>query len=128
MDYSTLRSLHIGCAALSIGLFASRGALQLLGVDWRRWRWLRILPHANDTVLLTAAVSLAVLSGQYPLARPWLTAKVVALVLYVVLGRIALQPRPGRRLHLPAWLAALACAGYIVGVAVTRSPSLGLGA
>ena len=39
------------------------------------------MPHVNDTLLLSAAIALAVMSAQYPLVQPWLTAKVVALCL-----------------------------------------------
>jgi uncharacterized membrane protein SirB2 len=127
MDYPTIRVVHIACAAISIGLFATRGALQLRGVDSRRWRWLRIAPHFNGTLLLTAAVALAVPSAQCPLAQPWLTAKVVAPCAYVTLGRVALRRGASARARPIAFAAALASVGYIVGVAFTRSVTLGLG-
>ena len=126
MDYLNVRTVHIACAGISIGLFAARGAMQLGGVEWRCWRWLRTVPHLNDTVLLGAAVTLAVMSGQYPFVQTWLTAKVLALCAYIGLGRVAL----GR--HVPplrrriAFAAAMLSVGYIVAVAVTRSASLGL--
>ena len=69
MDYLSVRSVHIACAGISISLFAARGLMQVGGVDWRRWGWLRIAPHLNDTVLLGAAVALAVMSGQYPFVQ-----------------------------------------------------------
>jgi len=126
MDYLSVRTVHIATACTSIALFTARGAMQLGGIDWRRWRWLRIAPHLNDTLLLAAAITLAVMSGQYPLAQGWLTAKVVALFVYVGLGSVALRrglPAPARGV---AFIAALASVGYIVGVALTRSASLGL--
>lgn len=126
MDYASVRTLHITCAGLSIALFSARGLMQIRGIDWRRWRWLRIAPHLNDTVLLGAAVALAWLSGQYPLALPWLTAKVLGLLLYIVVGRIALRPDVSATVRLLAFAGALASVGYIVGVAMTRSPTFGL--
>lgn len=126
MDYATIRALHVTCAGLSIALFCARGAMQLGGIDWRRWRWLRVAPHVNDTVLLGAAITLAVMSAQYPLRQPWLTAKVIALLLYIVLGGVALRPGLSMQVRSMAFAAALASVGYIVGVALTRSPSLGL--
>ncbi len=126
MEYSTLRAVHVGSAGISISLFALRGAMQLKGVDWRHWRWLRVAPHFNDTLLLAAAVTLAVMSAQYPLAQPWLTAKVLALCVYVVLGSVALRRDASRRKTLIAFAAALASVGYIVAVALTRSASMGL--
>ena len=126
MDYASVRTLHITCAGLSIALFSARGLMQIRGIDWRRWRWLRIAPHLNDTVLLGAAIALAWLSGQYPLALPWLTAKVLGLLLYIVVGRIALRPEVSTTTRLLAFAGALASVGYIVGVAMTRSPTLRL--
>ena len=126
MDYLTVRTVHIATACISIGLFTARGAMQLGGIDWRRWRWLRIAPHLNDTVLLTAAITLSVMSGQYPLAQGWLTAKVVALFVYVGLGSVALRRGLPTRTRGAAFIAALASVGYIVGVARTRSATLGL--
>ena len=126
MDYLTIRNLHIACAGISITLFVARASMQLRGIDWRRWRWLRVLPHLNDTALLAAAIALAVMSSRYPWTEAWLAAKVLGLFLYGAFGRLALKPDttpPRRRL---AFAAALATVGCIVAVAVTRSPSLGL--
>jgi uncharacterized membrane protein SirB2 len=126
MEYSTLRAVHVGCACISISLFALRGAMQLKGVDWRRWRWLRVAPHFNDTLLLAAAITMAVMSAQYPLAHTWLTAKVLALCVYVALGSVALRRDVSLRKRRVAFAAAIVSAGYIVAVALTRSASIGL--
>ncbi|HWU84823.1 MAG TPA: SirB2 family protein, partial [Rhodocyclaceae bacterium] len=69
MSYLALRHLHISCALLSIALFSLRAGLLLAGRGVPRT--LRWLPHVNDTVLLAAAIVLAVWSGQYPLQQPW---------------------------------------------------------
>jgi uncharacterized membrane protein SirB2 len=122
MIYLAIRHLHITCAILSISLFLLRGSLALAGRDWRRGPLLRWLPHLNDTVLLAAAATLAIMSHQYPLQSNWLTAKVAALFAYILLGKQALQPNMPRAKRA-AWLAAaLASVSYIVAVAVSRNP------
>ena len=126
MDYASVRAIHVVCAGISIALFIARGSMQLAGVDWRRWRWLRLAPHLNDTLLLGAAVALALASHQYPLAQPWLTAKVVALLAYIALGMVALRAGTAAAPRLLAFCLALATVAYIVAVAVTRSATLGL--
>lgn len=127
MPYAEIRLLHISCAAISITLFALRGALQFHGIAWRRWRVLRIAPHINDTVLLTAAVTMSWYSHQYPLQQGWLSAKVLALLLYIALGSVAFREGLARKVQLLAFAAALLTVGYIVLVAISRSASLGLG-
>jgi uncharacterized membrane protein SirB2 len=127
MDYSSVKTLHVSCVGISISLFVLRGALQLQSRPWRQWWLLRRLPHIVDTVLLSSALWLAWRSGQYPWVNGWLTAKVLALLLYIGLGARALGQNTPPAQRLPCFVAALLCVGYIVGVALTRSPSWALG-
>ncbi len=122
MDYYALKYLHMSCAALSGGLFLLRGCWMLFQPARLQQRWVRVAPHIIDTALLASAVTLAVLSGQYPLAQGWLSAKVLALLLYIVLGTVALKRGKTRAVRAGAFAAALACFGYIVAVAVSKQP------
>ncbi len=126
MDYLAVRHLHITCAILSIGLFTVRGSLEMAGVRWRDFRFLRIAPHLVDTVLLSAAIWLAVTSQQYPFVQGWLTAKVLGLLAYICLGWVALKPRFSSGTRWAAFLGALMTVSYIIGVAMTRSSTWGL--
>lgn len=120
MEYATLKVLHVGSAILSITGFTVRGVLMLRGSPLLRARFVRIAPHVVDTVLLTSAVALAWLSGQYPLAQAWLTAKVAALLVYIVLGAVALRHGQTLRVRAIAFVLALCTVLYIVCVALTR--------
>ena len=120
MDYLAIKHLHMGCAGLSIAMFLLRGTWMLQGSSMLQRRWVKIVPHLVDTVLLGSAITLAVISQQYPFAQPWLGAKVVALVLYIVLGAIALKRGRTLRIRAIAFAAAIATFAYIVMVAVTR--------
>ena len=126
MNYILVRHVHIVCAVLSITFFLIRGVMQTVGWPWRQWGWLRIAPHLIDTLLLGAAIALACQSHQYPIAQAWLSAKVVALLLYIGLGMIVLHPGASGVLQRTSFLAALVAVSYIVGVALTRSATLGL--
>jgi uncharacterized membrane protein SirB2 len=53
---------------------------------------------------------------------PWLTAKVVALVAYIVLGAVALKYGRTKAVRSVALVAAILTFAYIVAVAVTRNP------
>lgn len=87
-------------------------------------RLTRVLPHVVDTLLLGTGVALALLSAQYPFVQSWLTAKIVALVIYIGLGMVALKRGRTKAVRLAALAGALLTFGYIVGVALTRSAGL----
>jgi uncharacterized membrane protein SirB2 len=121
-EYAVLKAIHVGCAAASYALFCLRGVWMMRNAAIRRARWVRIVPHVVDTVLLTSAIAMTVAIGQYPFGAGWLTAKVLALVLYIALGLVALKWGPDLRVRLVAWVAAQAVFLYIVAVALTRYP------
>ena len=122
MDYAAIKFVHVACAVLSIAGFAWRGLLMLRDSPLLRARPVRVLPHIVDTVLLLSAGVLAWKSAQYPFVEPWLTAKVLALVAYIVLGTVALKRGRSQRVRVVALALALLTAGYIVSVALTKSP------
>jgi len=126
LEYLLVRHLHVTCVLLSVSLFVWRGALALMSWPWRQWRVLRVAPHVVDTVLLGSALWLAWRIGQYPFVNGWLTAKVLGLLAYVLLGLRALGQNTRQSQRLPFFGAALLTMSYIVGVALTHSPSWGL--
>ena len=121
-SYLIVQSLHVGCAALSISGFAARGALMLADSPLLRNRFVRVAPHVVDTALLLSAVWLAWALGQVPFVHGWITAKVLALLAYIFLGSVALRRGRTKGARVAAFIAALAVAGYIVSVALTRDP------
>ena len=121
MYYLAIKHLHVACALLSgSGLFL-RGMLAMGDSPLLQRRWVRTLPHINDTVLLAAAVALTLLIGQYPFVDGWLTAKLFGVIAYVILGALALKHGRPRPLRAAALFAALAVFAYIVSVALTKS-------
>lgn len=127
MEYNALKQLHVTCAALSYAGFFVRGIWMMRDSPLLARRWVMILPHANDTVLLASAIALAVMSRQVPFVDGWLTAKLVALALYIALGMVALRPGGARPVRIAAWIAAQAVFAYIVLVALTRQALPGAG-
>ena len=111
----------MACVVLSITGFGVRGALMLAGSPLLKARFVRIAPHVVDTVLLASAAWLAWLLGQYPFVHAWLTAKVLGLLAYILLGTIALKRGRTRGQQVAAFLGALLAAGYVVSVALTRN-------
>jgi uncharacterized membrane protein SirB2 len=122
MDYATLKTLHLTTIAVTFTLFLLRGAWMMADSPRLKARWVRIIPHINDTLLLASGISLAVLIQQYPLVHGWLTAKLFALIAYIVLGTVALKRGKTKPRRIVAWLAALLVFGYMVAVAVAHDP------
>lgn len=122
MSYLALKTLHVTCAVLSGSGFFLRGLWMCCASPMLERRWVRVLPHLVDTTLLTSAVALAVISGQYPFAQPWLTAKLCALLVYILCGTMALKRGRTRAVRVVYFVAALLVLAYIGSVAVTRSP------
>ncbi len=120
MTYLLVKHLHITCAVLSGSFFLLRGVWMLLESDALQRRWVKVVPHVVDTVLLTTALTMVFWSAQYPLVQPWLTAKVLALLAYIVLGTIALKRGQTKATRTAALVAALAVFAYIVLVALSR--------
>ena len=122
MAYLFLKSLHLATIALTLALFVLRGAWMMADSPRLQARWVRIVPHVNDTLLLSSGIALAVLVQQYPLVHGWLTAKFFALIAYIVLGTIALKRGKTKAQRIAAWIAALLVFGYMVAVAVAHDP------
>ncbi|MGE5522585.1 MAG: SirB2 family protein [Rhodospirillaceae bacterium] len=123
MDYLAIKSVHMASVAMSYGLFFVRGVWMMLDSPLLAARWVKIVPHVIDTILLASGVALAVMLRQYPLQAGWLTAKVIGLLIYIALGTIALKRGKTRRTRVTAWLAAQAVFVYIVSVAITKNPA-----
>ncbi len=120
--YLALKHLHLTAVVLSFALFALRGLWMLTDSPQLQRRWVRIVPHLIDIALLASAIALTLVIQQYPLVNGWLTAKVLGLIVYVILGSIALKRGPSKPIRAAAGVVALAVFGYIVSVALTHSP------
>ena len=124
MSYAALKMIHVASVILSYLLFTLRGVWMMQDSSTLQRRWVKIVPHVIDTVLLTSAIALAMTIQQNPLNDAWLGAKVAGLLLYIGLGMVALKRGKTRKVRITAWIAAHAVFFYIVLVALTKSPTL----
>ena len=122
MTYLVLKYLHVSCVVLSGFGFFLRGLWMLSESALLKQRWVRVVPHIVDTVLLGSAITMLVISVQLPFAQGWLTAKLIGLVVYIMFGMMALKRGRTRKVRAVFFVAALAAFAYIVSVALTRSP------
>ena len=122
MSFMLLKHIHVSCAGISFALFFLRGIWSFRDSPIMRQRWIKVVPHIVDTLLLASALMLAYTIDQYPFLDGWLTAKFFGLVLYILLGTIALKYGKSKTMRVSAWFAAQAVFFYIVLVAKQHNP------
>ena len=120
LPYSTVKSLHVGAAGLTACLFVLRAAAMAWRPEYLTRRWVKFLPHAVDTLLMLSGVWIAFQLGAAGV-QGWLPAKLIGLVIYIVLGMVALKRGRTRGRRIAAALLAVIVLAYIFGVAVTKS-------
>ena len=114
------KAVHVSCVALSIAGFVARFALARKHPEGLHRRFLRILPHVNDTILLAAAIAMLIVAQWNVFDMPWLAAKIAGLLVYIACGTIALKRGRTQRVRTGAFVAALAAFGYVVSVALGK--------
>lgn len=119
--YLLIKQWHFAFALFSLSGFALRGILMLRAPQLLQGTWIRRLPHVIDSGLFLLGLTLLWL-GPWSLSNsPWLQMKLVALLLYISLGFIALhRGRFSRRTRLLAWLTALGVFFWMLTLARTK--------
>lgn len=121
MAYVILKHLHMTTAYLTITLFALRLLLDAVGRPGWRQTPLRWIPHANDTILLLAAIGLVLVTPWMPFVHGWLTLKVLLLVGYIVAGVFAMKPSFSVPVRTVAAILALVQVSFIFHLAMTKT-------
>lgn len=116
------KDIHVSCVIITFVLFFIRGVWMIIDSDLLQRKWTKRVPPVIDTILLASAIVLSVSIYQYPFVHAWLTAKVLALFLYIGLGMLALTYGKTKKIRIINWLAAQLCFIYIVAVAITKNP------
>ena len=121
--YPQIHALHVATVIASGLLFMLRGAMVIAGAQRVAMAApLRYLSYAIDTVLLAAAITLTVLLNLYPFEQPWLTAKLLLLIVYIVLGSLALKRAKSRSGHALFFVAAVVTYLFMVSIALAHHP------
>lgn len=120
--YPQIKHVHILLAMLSGTLFAVRGAFALAGARWPRALPVKWLSYTVDTALLTAAMMLLTILPWSLFANGWLLVKVVLIVVYVVLGVLAMRGGRSQRARATCYGAALLVFATVYGIARAHHP------
>jgi uncharacterized membrane protein SirB2 len=120
--YPQIKQFHVFVALLSGSLFALRGGFALGGARWPRALPVKWLSYAIDTSLLTAAMMLLTILPWAVFANGWLLMKLLLIVVYVVLGVLAMRPQRTTRARALYYAAALLVFAAIYGIARAHHP------
>lgn len=119
--YVLLKHTHLLAVTLSFIAFFIRGLLMIRESQAANHRAFLIAPHIINTFLIASGIALAVTLHLSPSSQPWLIAKLVALVIYIVLGVLAFK-HPNLNVRKILWMFALIVFIYIVSVARSKNP------
>ena len=120
MDYMLLKQIHIMLAVTTLISFVIRGYWMITDSSLLHSKWVKTIPHVIDTLLLSSAVALMIMAGFYPWILDWVAAKILLLLLYIVLGTIALKRGKTKTQRIAAFIAALICIGLIFKSALSK--------
>lgn len=122
MTYLLIKQVHIISVAISIIFFCIRLYWSVLNRPYLQQRWVKILPHIVDTVLLTCAIYLMFYIQAWPTQQPWIAAKIVALLVYIGLGTFAIKRGKTPFSRLAFGTAAVLVFIYMIGTALSHNP------
>ncbi len=120
--YPHIRLTHMGLVLLSGALFAARGIGVQMGASWSMAPSVRRLSYLIDTALLAAALLLLFMLNINPFTVSWLGTKIALLLLYIVLGTLALKRARTARTRKVCFVAALAIYWFMLSVALAHHP------
>ena len=127
MAYVWIKNLHLLTITLSIALFVLRFFWKWAGSAIMQKRWVKVVPHIVDTLLLLSGISLIFITHFYPFSPQgtWLTEKIFGVIIYIALGFVALSKRPlSQKTRWLAVILALACLYLVLKLALTKIPLL----
>ncbi len=122
--YEIVKYTHIIAITLSILGFVSRVYLKLTHSPNQNKYWFKKLPHKVDTILLASALTMVYILGVNPLTTFWLAEKITGLVIYILLGMIALRWGKTKNIRMVAAGMAITVFSYIVYVAHYKAPAV----
>lgn len=113
-----IKHIHMLLVLVSFAGFASRVILAEIHPHAFKQKWIRILPHIVDTLLLISGVALVFIGNWLSSDYGWIIAKFIALLVYIGLGVLAI--RSHGKIRWLAFTGAVLSFLYIARVAVSK--------
>ncbi len=116
-----LKTIHVVCAVTTICGFILRGYWMMTASEWLQRKLVRIAPHVIDALFLISGLAMLYVLSINPFTQSWLVAKFAGLIVYILLGTIAIKRGPTLQIRVIAFVGAVSVFAYIAGVAVSHS-------
>ncbi|GGA78868.1 hypothetical protein GCM10011369_21030 [Neiella marina] len=118
--YTGIKHLHVLLAVLSVVFLITRAIWLLRGSDLLQRKWVKIVPHVIDTLLLIAAITMV---SMVPwLGQPWLWEKLVMVVLYIGFGFYIFKFAQSAATRVAGLVGAVGCIALIAHLALSKVP------
>ncbi len=120
--YLIAKHSHLTLVLLSVSFLIIRVIAASVNAQWLQQKWAKIAPHIIDTLLLISVIVLMALLQQYPIVNGWLTAKLIALIAYIIFAARAMKANKNAATRFTFLFIALCCIAYMATVAITKNP------
>lgn len=122
MSYLLVKHVHITLAVISISFFCVRFFWAINNASQLNHKWVKILPHFVDTFLLGCGLYLLFTLKAWPSEHAWLAVKLVALIVYILLGTFAIKRGKTKEVKVLTGALAILVYLYMLNVAISHNP------
>lgn len=125
--FAVFKHIHVLMAVLSVLFLILRFAYGIRDTGHLNKRWLKVIPHIIDGLLVLSIIGMLVSVGVSVFPSAWLSEKFTMFILYIVfsvLMVLSLRGRLSAGLRIPAFVLALLSWLWLIKVAVTKMPML----
>ena len=122
--YEFVKYIHVTAITLSISGFIFRVLLKANNSPYQSKYWFKKLPHKVDIILLASALTMVYILGVNPLTTFWIAEKIIGLLIYIMLGMVALRWGRTKNIRMTAAVMAAVVFSYIVYVAHYKAPAV----
>ena len=112
-----IKHIHVVFVLLTFLSFSTRVYWMYADSPLLRNKAVKIIPHIIDTLLLLSGLVMAVMYYGAFYRQPWLVIKLFCVVIYIILGMVALKSGKTRAIRLSAAVGAWLVFFYIIYIA-----------
>ncbi|KXI30755.1 SirB2 family protein [Paraglaciecola hydrolytica] len=122
--YEAVKHIHMNAMLLSVIFFILRFVLTLKTSPLLQKKWLKVAPHIIDTLWLLSALGLCVILQRYPFVDAWVSEKLLALLMYMLMVTIALKLAKTHLMRFIGLIGAFSWLAYAMMLVITKQPLL----